>query len=81
MDHIPHWAVGDPGHEFWVNLTSGEVEEGRQSSTVDRMGPYATREAAQHAFDTAARRTQQWDEDDRRWNDDSWPADSGDAAP
>ena len=67
--------------EFWVDLTSGAVEEGRQSPGAQRMGPYPTREAAQQAFDTAAARNEGWDEADRRCNDDDWPQDSGPAAP
>lgn len=69
------------GREFWVNLATGAVEEGRGSPGAQRMGPYATREAAQHAFDTAAARNEAWDEADRRWNDDDWPKDTGPAAP
>ena len=67
--------------EFWVNTATGEVEEGRQSPGLQRMGPYPTREAAQQAFDLAAERNEEWDEADRRWNDDRWPRDVGPAAP
>jgi hypothetical protein len=71
-------AGGTTGHprEFWVNAVTGQVEEGRLSPAAVRMGPYPTREAAQHAFDTAAARNEEWDEADRRWNDDSWPRDT-----
>lgn len=68
-------------HEFWVDLATGAIEQGRQSPGAQRMGPYPTREAAQRAFDTAAARNEAWDEDDRRWNDDEWPKDAGPAAP
>ena len=67
--------------EFWVNTATGEVEQGRQSSALERMGPYATREEAEHAYERAAERTEAWDEADRRWNDDAWPEDVGPAAP
>lgn len=67
---------GDPGQEgrdeYWVDLATGAVERGRQSPGARRMGPYPTRQAAQHAFDTAASRNEAWDEADRRWNDDDW---------
>lgn len=53
--------------EFYYNLETGEVEEGIVSDWTRRMGPYPTREAAEHALDTAARRTEAWDESDRRW--------------
>lgn len=58
-----------PVSEFWVDLGSGAIEEGRQSPGVRRMGPYPTREAAQAAFDTAAARNEAWDEEDWRWRD------------
>jgi hypothetical protein len=58
------------GAEFWVDLATGAVEQGRQSPGSRRMGPYPTREAAQHAFDTAAARNEAWDEADRQWNAD-----------
>ena len=56
MDQISHWGTGEPDPDFWVNLRTGEVEQGRQSPAADRMGPYRTREAAQHASDTADQR-------------------------
>ncbi len=59
--------------EFWVNTATGQVEQGRQSPALDRMGPYATRAEAEHAYERAAQRTEAWDEEDRQWNDDGWP--------
>ncbi len=58
-----------PREEYWYNTETGEVEQGRQSSWVSRMGPYPTREAAQEALEKAARRTEAWEEEDRRWRD------------
>lgn len=55
--------------DFWFNPSTGEVEEGRQSPWTDRMGPYPTRAAAQAALDKAAARTEDWDEEDRRWRE------------
>lgn len=74
MDENPAGTTGTPG-EYWVNTATGQVEEGRLSPAAERMGPYPSREAAQHAFDTAAARTESWDEADRQWNDDAWPSD------
>ena len=54
---------------FWFNPTTGEVEEGMQSPWTDRMGPYATREEAVAALQEAQRRTESWDEADRRWKE------------
>lgn len=62
-------ADDDGAREFWYNPGTGEVEEGMQSPWTDRMGPYATREAAQAALERARTRTEDWDEEDRRWRE------------
>ncbi|PZR53728.1 hypothetical protein DNL40_06280 [Xylanimonas oleitrophica] len=54
--------------EYWFNLSTGEVEQGRQSSWTHRMGPFKTREDAQRALEKAKERSEAWDEDDERWN-------------
>ncbi|GMA31552.1 hypothetical protein [Litorihabitans aurantiacus] len=54
---------------FYFNVETGAVEQGMQSSWTRRMGPYATREEAAQALATARRRTEDWDEQDREWND------------
>ena len=61
--------MAEAAGRFWYNPTTGEVEEGRQSPWTDRMGPYATREEAQHALEHAADRSEAWDEEDRRWRE------------
>jgi hypothetical protein len=58
----------DAERKFWFNLTTGQVEEGQQSSWEHVMGPYATREEAARALDIAKQRNQDWEEDDREWN-------------
>ncbi|MGP9536884.1 SPOR domain-containing protein [Brachybacterium sp. AOP43-C2-M15] len=55
------------GTQFYYNLSTGAVEEGPQSQVTDLMGPYATREEAQRALQTAASRNEKWDEDDEAW--------------
>ena len=52
--------------EFYYNTSTGEVEEGKVSDWSGRMGPYPTREAAEHALDRAASRSRAWDEEDER---------------
>ncbi len=52
--------------EFYYNTETGQVEQGKQSSWSHLMGPYPTREAAQHALDLARARSEAWDEEDRR---------------
>ncbi|EYR64906.1 hypothetical protein N866_02035 [Actinotalea ferrariae CF5-4] len=60
---------GDTTHQFWFNPVTGEVEEGMQSPWTDRMGPYPTREEALAALQEARRRTESWDEADRKWEE------------
>jgi hypothetical protein len=55
--------------QFWFNTRTGQVEtDENKGQSKDLLGPYATEAEAAHALDTARRRTESWDEDDRRWN-------------
>jgi hypothetical protein len=60
--------------EFYFNVSTGEVEEGKVSIWADRMGPYPTREEAEHALENAGVRTAVWDDDDeaRSQDRDGW---------
>ncbi len=51
--------------KFYFNTRTGKVEEGKRFSWVSRLGPYSSRQEAQNALDTAAERTEAWDEADR----------------
>ena len=52
--------------KYYYNTKTGQVEAGRGFfSWFSRMGPYATREEAQHALEIAAARTAAWDEEAR----------------
>jgi len=51
--------------EFYYNTETRQVERGKQSTWSHLMGPYPTREAAEHALEQARTRTDSWDEDDR----------------
>jgi hypothetical protein len=51
----------DSGQQFYYNVATHLVEEGKVSDWTHLMGPYPTREAAQRALETAAARTQKWD--------------------
>lgn len=55
--------------EFYYNVTTGEVEEGRVSSGFDRMGPFATREEAEAAMEHAQEHNEAWDQADKEWKD------------
>ncbi|WP_180359652.1 hypothetical protein [Miniimonas arenae] len=52
---------------YYYNLTSGEVEKGLVSPWTQRMGPYRTAAEASAALETARKRSQSWDAEDRRW--------------
>ena len=52
--------------QYWYNTETHAVEEGRQSDWSKLMGPYSTREEAEHALERARQRTESWDEEDRR---------------
>ncbi|MGF0117137.1 SPOR domain-containing protein [Promicromonospora sp. Marseille-Q5078] len=54
--------------QYWYNTKTGKVEESRdRSSWSHRMGPYPSREAAERALDSAARRNEDWDGEDADW--------------
>ena len=53
--------------QYWFNTDTKQVEKGPQSHYTNRMGPYPTAEAAARALDTAAARTEAWDDEDEKW--------------
>ena len=56
--------------QFWFNTRTGQVETDEDKGQgKDLMGPYPSREEAARALDTAQRRTEAWDEEDRRWRE------------
>jgi hypothetical protein len=55
--------------QFWFNTVTGKVEtDENKGQSKDLLGPYATEDEAAQALSTARRRTEAWDEEDRRWN-------------
>ncbi|ROQ06063.1 MULTISPECIES: SPOR domain-containing protein [unclassified Curtobacterium] len=47
--------------QWWFNDKTGQVEQGPQSPQRDRIGPFDTREEAQHALDRIAANNEKWD--------------------
>jgi hypothetical protein len=45
------------------------VEEQAGCAARDRLGPYATREEAEHALQSVADRNERLDAEDRQWRD------------
>lgn len=56
--------------QYWFNIQTRQVEsDDEKSPGAEVMGPYATRDEAGRALETAAARTEAWDEEDRRWEE------------
>lgn len=55
---------------YWYNVKTQQVEDGPQSMSKDRIGPFATRAEAENALETYAQRNRAWDEADE--DDDDW---------
>jgi hypothetical protein len=56
--------------QFWFNLRTGQVQTNYdKGQSKDLLGPYPTADAAQSALISTAERTEQWDEEDRRWRE------------
>ena len=56
--------------QFWFNTRTGRVEtDYDKSQSKDLLGPYASQAEAEQALSSARRRTEEWDEQERRWRD------------
>ncbi|AZA11841.1 hypothetical protein [Corynebacterium gerontici] len=53
--------------QWFYNLKTGEVAQGKQFSSMDRMGPYDTEEEARHALEIAHERNEEADEAEAEW--------------
>jgi hypothetical protein len=54
----------DQQPEFWLNTRTGEVEEGKQSISSERLGPFASRDEAAHANEKLAANARKWAEEE-----------------
>ncbi|MBG6059313.1 MULTISPECIES: SPOR domain-containing protein [Cryobacterium] len=54
----------DEREQFWYNMRTGAVEQGFESPSVDRVGPFATREEASHALEKLRANSAKWAADD-----------------
>jgi hypothetical protein len=54
----------DEDTSWWFCLKHHEVEHGPGCPGKDRLGPYPTQDAAEHALETVRRRNEEWDADD-----------------
>ncbi|MDH2424643.1 hypothetical protein [Sphaerisporangium sp. TRM90804] len=58
------------GDQWWYCLKHMAVEPDKGCPNKDRLGPYATRDEAAAALQTAAARNKTWQESDKQWDDD-----------
>jgi hypothetical protein len=54
----------DLEHKYWYNVNTGQVEQGFKSPSSDRLGPFDTREGAEHAWDKLRENSARWAKDD-----------------
>ncbi|MFD4419898.1 SPOR domain-containing protein [Agromyces sp. NPDC058484] len=54
----------DVEHMFWYNLKTGEVEQGFESPSVDRVGPFETHAEAERALEILRANSAKWAEED-----------------
>jgi hypothetical protein len=58
----------DTEHQFWYNMRTGGVEQGFQSPSINRVGPFATYEEATHALEKLRENSAKWAADDANDN-------------
>ncbi|NLA64461.1 MAG: methionine aminopeptidase [Leucobacter sp.] len=58
------WGIEDPAEAYWFNTRTQDVEEGPQSLSIDRLGPFATREEAARAPEIVEERARRIREED-----------------
>ena len=54
---------GRGNESFWYNMKTGEVEFGFESPSVDRVGPFDTKQEAEHALETLRANSQKWNDE------------------
>lgn len=58
--------MAEDSEKYWYNLTTGEVERGYVSPSVDRAGPFDSAEEAARAPEIIRERSRAWAEEDAR---------------
>ena len=57
----------DNKKQWYFNTVKKQAELGMISPIEQRMGPYKTKEDAEHAWDIVVDRNARWEEENRRW--------------
>ncbi|RRJ88802.1 SPOR domain-containing protein [Gulosibacter macacae] len=55
--------------EYWYNTRTGEVEQGKQSISSERLGPFPTFEQAERANEKLAENARAWAEEEAAEDD------------
>lgn len=55
--------------QYYYDLGTGEITQGKVRGAANRMGPYDSREEAEQALAAAAARNEAWEAEDRAWED------------
>lgn len=58
------WGIEDPELQYFYNSSTGKVEQGKLSNSLDRIGPFATRAEAERAPEIVKERSQKWAEEE-----------------
>lgn len=51
--------------QYWFNTKTNQVEQGRKTLAIYRIGPFATKEEAERAYEIIKERNQKLDEQDK----------------
>ena len=57
-------AVPGIEHKWWYNEKTGAVEQGFVSPALQRIGPFDTRDEAEHAWDKVRANADKWAAED-----------------
>lgn len=58
----------DEKNQWYYNTVKQRAEYGKISPIEQRMGPYKSKEDAEHAWDIVVDRNAKWDEENRSWD-------------
>lgn len=56
--------MSDGDHKYWYNSTTGEIEFGMISPSIDRIGPFDTEAEARRAPEVVKERSRAWAEEE-----------------
>jgi len=56
--------MSDCDHKYWYNSTTGEIEFGMISPSIDRIGPFDTEAEARRAPEVVKERSRAWAEEE-----------------